>query len=315
LDDGRTWDDIAHALYCSTRTIARWVQRWQRQGLQALPGLSPGPPRRFGAAFAALLVHWVLHLTPRTFGLFRSRWCCQTLVLLLWQLHGIVVSRETVRRSLHEAHLVWRRPRPVLRRQDPLRAEKLTQLRRLLEGLPDDETVVFEDEVDLNLNPKIGSLWMPRGRQAEVVTPGDNEKCYAAGSLHWRSGKLFLTVGPKRNGERFVRHLHDLRRQLRRYTKIHVICDNAKFHYDCAAVWEFCYRYQGRVELHFLPKYAPETNPIERIWWVLHEQVTRNHQCQTLQELVDFVLGWLGERQTFTVEDEIYREPQQAQAA
>jgi len=307
LGDGRPWADIARTLYCSTRTIARWKDRFQRQGLQGLHGLPPGPPRRFGAALAGVLVHWVLHLTPRAFGLFRSRWCCQTLVLLLWRVHGVAVSRETVRRCLHEAGLVWRRPRPVLRRQDPQRAQKLAQLRQLLLNLPEDETVVFADEVDVSLNPKIGSMWMPKGRQAEVVTPGDNEKCYLAGSLHWRTGKLIVTRGPKRDGELFVAHLHDVRRRLRRYKKVHVICDNAKFHYDCWAIWEFYHHWEHRVQLHFLPKYAPECNPIERVWWHLHEEITRNHTCQTLEELVDLVLGWLADRETFVVEDGVYQ--------
>ena len=71
---------------------------------------------------------------------------------------------------------------------------------------------------------------MPRGRQAELVTPGDNDKRYLAGSLHWRGGRLFTTVGPKRNAELFVRHLAELLRRLRRYKKVHVICDSAKFH-------------------------------------------------------------------------------------
>lgn len=307
LDDGRSWDDICRALYCSSRTIARWKGRWQRQGLGGLNGLPAGPRRRFGGAWTAVVVQWVLTLTPRAFGLFRSRWCCQTVVLLLWRLHRIAVSRETVRRCLHEAQLVWRRPRPVLRRHDPRRAEKLAGLRQLLLHLPADETAVFTDEVDLNLNPKIGPMWMRRGRQAEVVTPGDNAKCYLAGSLHWRTGKLILTEGPKRDGALFVAHLHELRRRLRRYKKIHVICDNAKFHHDCWAVWEFCHRYGKRVELHFLPKYAPECNPIERVWWHLHEEITRNHTCRTLEELVDLVLGWLADRETFVVEDEVYQ--------
>jgi putative transposase len=42
-----------------------------------------------------------------------------------------------------------------------------------------------------------------------------------------------LTRGEKRDAVLFVEHLHDLRRSLRRYKKIHVICDNAKFHQDC----------------------------------------------------------------------------------
>jgi transposase len=254
-----------------------------------------------------LVVRWVTEQTPRAFGFLRSRWCCEVVALLLWRQHGLAVSRETIRRHLHQADVVWRRPRPALWRQDPDREQRLAGLRQLLLELPGDETVVFEDEVDVNLNPKVGCQWMRRGQQADVVTPGDNAKRYLAGSLHWRTGVLFTTAGPKRDGKLFVAHLHDLRRRLRRYKKIHVICDNAKFHWDCWDVWEFCHRYGDRVVLHFLPKYAPELNPIERVWWRLHEAITRNHQCQTLEELVDLALAWLTGRKYFKVEDEAYR--------
>ena len=200
-------------------------------------------------------------------------------------------------------------------RRDPNYEAILADLRSLLLHLPEDETVVFQDEVDLNLNPKIGCMWMRRCQQAEVVTPGDNKKCYLAGSLHWRTGTLLTTKGPKRDGALFVRHLHELRRRLRRYRVIHVICDNAKFHYDCWAVWEFCHQYGERVQLHFLPKYAPELNPIERVWWVLHEQITRNHQCRSLEELVDLTLAWLTDRKRFKIDTSAYNEPQLTTAA
>ena len=35
---------------------------------------------------------------------------------------------------------------------------KLAELRQTLADLPDNETAVFQDEVDLNTNPKIGSM-------------------------------------------------------------------------------------------------------------------------------------------------------------
>ena len=74
LADRWPWDDIARALYCSTRTIARWKERFQRDGLRALPGQPAGAPRRLGACWAALVVAWVLQLTPRAFGsCFRAR--------------------------------------------------------------------------------------------------------------------------------------------------------------------------------------------------------------------------------------------------
>jgi len=70
-----------------------------------------------------------------------------------------------------------------------------------------------------------------------------------------------------------------------------VICDNARFH-DCRAVRQYLAKWAGRIELHYLPKYAPETNPIERVWWHLHETITRNHRCSSINELVAEVYAW-----------------------
>jgi putative transposase len=311
LAQGLPWATITAVLFCSSRTIARWKRAFHQGRVEGLFGRRRGPAARLGARWLAVVVGWVTTRTPRAFGLLRSRWCCEVLVVLLWQRYHLDVSRETVRRHLHTAGLVWRRPRPVLRRQDPNRAQILAQLRHLLLNLPEEETVVFEDEVDINLNPKIGCMWMRRGAQAEVVTPGDNAKRYLAGSLHWRTGALITTEGARRDGALFVAHLHELRRRLRRYRVIHVICDNAKFHYDCWAVWEFCRQYGARVQLHFLPKYAPELNPIERVWWRLHEAITRNHQCQSVEELVDLAMAWLTDRKYFTVQDQAYLQTQE----
>jgi transposase len=305
LDDGCPWGQIARTLYCSTRTIARWKGRFAGHGLGALHGRPAGAPRQFGAALAALVVGWVLRLTPRAFGFVRSRWSCQMLALIVWHLHRVEVSRETVRLWLRRADLVWRRPRPVLPREDPGRAAILGELRALLRDLPDDETAVFQDEADLNLNPEVGCQWMGRGRQAPLPTPGDNQKEYLAGSLHWRTGAMFRTLGPRRDGPLFVRHLEELRRRLRRYKKIHVICDNARFHKQ-GAVRKFLAGHGNRVVLHFLPRYAPDCNPIERVWWRMREAITRNHHCQSLQELADRVLAWLTERKSFRVKDSVY---------
>ena len=309
LADGYTWSVLTAVLYCSSRTVARWKGRFDQGGVEALLGRPKGPEPFFGVRWAQLAAHWVTRLSPRAFGLLRSRWNCSLVALLLGRDYHLEVSRETVRRWLHQQEVVWRRPRPVLRRQDPRKGEILQGLRRLLLGLPDDETVVFQDEVDLNLNPKIGCMWMTRGQQAEVVTPGDNEKRYLAGSLHWRTGKLIATLGPRRDGALFTRHLDDLRHSLRRYKKIHLILDNAKFHSRSQPLYEFLGEHHERFVFHFLPKYSPELNAIERVWWVLHEQITRNHQCQTMGELVDLVFAWLAERKRFTVEDAAYHEP------
>lgn len=307
LDDRVTWALIAATLFTSTTTINRWRRRYLCDGVTAVTGCRAWRTR-VREWWLALVLRWVTERSPTGFGFVRSRWTCETLVVLLREDYRVRVSRETIRRRLRAAELVWRRPRPVLGPKDPAHAVKLGKIRALLRSLPADEVAVFQDEVDINTNPKIGSMWMRRGQQAEVVTPGNNEKRYLAGSLDWRTGRLTLTEGEQRQGRNtdlFLAHLDDLRRRYRCYRVIHVICDNAQSHH-ARRVQEYVAKHDGRVVVHYLPAYAPQTNPIERVWWHLHEEVTRNHRCRTIAELLSLVRDWLAADSTFPIETKVY---------
>ena len=64
----------------------------------------------------------------------------------------------------------------------------------------------------------------------------------------------------------------------------------------------------GRIVLHYLPKYAPETNPIERVWWHLHETITRNHRCGSIAELLNEVYTWADTHETFYLQTASFRD-------
>lgn len=307
LAQGLAWSVIVQVAFTSSSTINRWRRRFLAGGLAAVLDAPHRRPSPFAVIWINLVFRWVTSMTPRDFGFYRSRWTCNTVAILLAEDHGLNVSRETVRRWLHQKNLEYRRPRPILGPQDPRRAVKLRQIRELLRHLPANETAVFQDEVDINTNPKIGSMWMLRGQQATVVTPGTNSKRYLAGSMNWRTGEIVLTEGGKRNADLFLAHLDDLRRRYRCYRLIHVICDNAIFHTErCGKVREYLRRWGHRLKIHFLPTYAPETNPIERVWWHLHEEITRNHRCKDMEELLDLVFQWFAAAKSFAVETSIY---------
>ena len=298
--EGWTWQQIQAALFCSSDLIADTLQRFRTGRLTALL-----EEQRSSAPMPAWLEkarQWITSNSPRDFGYFRSRWSCELLAnLLAWE-RGIRLSAETVRRGLKRLGFVWRRPRPVVGPTDPEHPRKLREIQTLLAGLPSDEVAVFQDEVDVHLNPKIGSMWMQRGEQAEVTTPGNNRKCHLAGSLVWQTGRLLVSPPDwRRNTALFVAHLEDLRQRLRGWKRIHVICDNAAFH-KSRVVREYLHREGGRIELHYLPAYAPQTNPIERVWWHLHETVTRNHRCRTLEELLDQAYAWFAEHDNHLID-------------
>ncbi|MBV8317642.1 MAG: transposase [Planctomycetaceae bacterium] len=121
---------------------------------------------------------------------------------------------------------------------------------------------------------------------------------------------MFVTEGAPKQGRDtalFLAHLDELRSRLRRYRKIHhVTCASARCH-TSEAVAMYLWEHRHRIDLHLLPKSSPDCNPIERVWWNLHDRITRNHQCQSMQELLDLTFAWLGSRNPFKVEDTVYR--------
>ncbi len=53
----------------------------------------------------------------------------------------------------------------------PAYQEKMANIDAALARCDADNPVFYEDEVDIDLNPKLGADWMFRAQQKQVVTP------------------------------------------------------------------------------------------------------------------------------------------------
>ena len=174
--------------------------------------------------------------------------------------------------------------------------QRLRELRELVEDLPDDEVAVYEDEVDIHLNPKIGLDWMVRGQQKEVLTPGQNDKRYLAGALNARTGELIWAESDSKNSLLFIQLLWKLHQRYPNTKKIHVILDNYSIHSTEEVAKTLETKAGQRFALHFLPPYCPDHNKIERAWQDLHANVTRNHNASDMSELMKNVRYYLGKQ-------------------
>ncbi len=92
--------------------------------------------------------------------------------------------------------------------------------------------------------------------------------------------------------------LDKLRRTYRCHKQLHLAVDNDGSHVS-KRVEKYVEDSGGRIHLHPLPSWSPESNPVESVWWSLHEAVSRNHECEGLDELVEFAKGYLKGRQPF----------------
>jgi transposase len=161
----------------------------------------------------------------------------------------------------------------------------LAEIRRLEARASAEEPVLYSDEVDIHLNPKLGRDWMLRGHQRRVVTPGKNQKFYLAGALDVRTGRLHTTGAERKNAALFCQLLWLLATRYRRARRVHLVVDNYGIH-SAHLTKSTLAALAGRIVLHFLPPYCPDANRIERVWQDFHANVTRNHRCKTLPHLL-----------------------------
>ncbi|MCJ7931866.1 MULTISPECIES: winged helix-turn-helix domain-containing protein, partial [Aeromonas] len=98
----------------------------------------------------------LMQFSPQDFGYQRSRWCTELLAIKINRLTGLNVAASTLRRWLPRMGIVWRRPVPTLRIKDPAYQEKMANIDAALARCDADNPVFYEDEVDIDLNPKLG---------------------------------------------------------------------------------------------------------------------------------------------------------------
>ena len=290
---GHTPTEIATFLLCSRSSVYRTVEayRQDRRIAGGTAGEAPAPERALLRWQRSLLA--LLKKLPRVFGWCRTRWTCTVLALQLKVQCGYAVSRETIRRTLHQLGYAWKRARPSGRDDDPQRVSKLARIRYLIETLSHKAALFFADELDIHLLSKIGYEWMPKGTQKEVPTPGTNQKHYLAGALNYRTGRMVQVTGAKKNRFLFLDLLKALDQACpaRSYERLYVVVDNYKIH--TAKAVQTWLKAHPRVELVWLPKYCPKANPIERAFGDVHDKCTRNHQRKRLCDLVKDVLRHL----------------------
>ncbi len=293
LARGRPAAEVAAALHVARSTVYRVAARYQEAGLVGLADHREDNGPDGTDEFFLLQLRYVVGSTPQDFGWARPSWTRELLCQTLYQRTGHRVSVATMSRRLKKIGARLGRPRPVLRCpwEKSRQQRRLRRIRRLIRHLPAREVAVYADEVDIHLNPKIGFDWMLRGQQKEVVTPGKNIKRYLAGALDVRSGRLCWVSAAHKRSALFIALLRQLERTYPTARVIHVIVDNYSIH-DSRQT-QLALATMPRVRLHFLPPYSPKFNPIERVWLDLHAEVTRNHRCTSIDELMTEVERYL----------------------
>lgn len=297
LHQGMTVTDVARLLCAARSSVGRWINWFTLHGVEGLKSLRPGRAPRWPVADILQLLPLLVQRSPKDFGWLRSRWSTELLALVINRLFDVTLHRSTLHRYLRQADMVWRRAAPTLKIKDPHYEEKRLVIDQALAQEQTAHPVFYQDEVDIDLNPKIGADWMPKGQQKRIATPGQNQKHYLAGALHSGTGRVHYVSGSSKSSDLFISLLETLRRTYRRAKTITLVADNYIIHKSRKV--ERWLEENPKFRLLFLPMYSPWLNPIERLWLSLHETITRNHQCRYMWQLLKQVAQFMNAASLF----------------
>ena len=264
---GKKSPEVARDLAVARSTVVKAAKAFASEGVSGLYDRR----KRNGEAKVTdgfrRRVDQILRTTPEDFGWHRPTWTRELLRLQMMHEGWPEVAVCTMGRALAYIGARLGKPRPIVLcpwRRDQ-RERVLAGIRRLEERASAAEPVLYGDEVDIHLNPKIGRDWMPRGFQRRIVTPGKNEKFYIAGALdvthrpspHDRRGEEKRSaLLPAPVAARVALSTCNMRPSHRGQLRdLH----SARITQSTLAAL------RGRIRLHFLPPYCPDANRIERV--------------------------------------------------
>jgi transposase len=111
-----------------------------------------------------------------------------------------------------------------------------------------------------------------------------------SGALDIISKKVLVREDLSLNAESIIAFLNSLEAAYPEIRKIHVFCDNARYYKNKEVM---AHLKHSKIEMHFLPPYSPNLNPIERLWKLMNEKVLYNKYYEKFSQFKEAVLGFL----------------------
>ena len=249
---------------CRT-TIYKWLRTARRGGEKALRARKHPGRKPFLSPKQKLQVRcWINGKDPRQYGFDFGLWTRRIVAALVEERFGIQLGVTAVGRLLAALRRAYER--------DPVAIAKWVQeeyprLRARAKRV--GARIFFLDEAGVRSDQVLGRTWGLRGQTPEVPMSGRRQSVSATSAVNARGAFWWAIYSERLNATRFIEHLRAFMRG--RKGRVFLVLDRHPAHI-AKAVARYVQSLRGRLELHFLPGYAPELNPDEFVWNHLKRQ-------------------------------------------
>lgn len=143
---------------------------------------------------------------------------------------------------------------------------------------------MFEDEVIFQLSGSSTRSWAVKGKGSVVDSfPGRTSEKVLGAVTAEDNPRFHFRFAPVFNQETFGAFLKQIVRH-HPEEKVHLVLDNVRYHH-AKSLQPWLEANKARIELHFLPAYSPQFNPIERVWKATKKASVHNRYFESLDQL------------------------------
>lgn len=251
---------------CRT-TIYKWLRAARRGGEAALKARKhPGRTPTLTLRQKLQVRGWINGKDPRQYGFDFGLWTRQIVAALIEQKFGVRIGVTAVGRLLAELDITPQKPLRRAYERDPAAIKRWTT--EVFPGLRArakrvGAKIFFLDEAGVRSDQVLGRTWGLRGKTPEVATSGRRQSVSAISAVNTRGAFWYEIYTERLNASRFLELLKHFMRG--RKGPVLLVLDGHPAHI-AKAVAQYVQSLKGRLELHFLPGYAPELNPDEFVW-------------------------------------------------
>jgi len=160
---------------------------------------------------------------------------------------------------------------------------------KLKQGLPADETVCFMDGVHPTHNVQPAYGWIETGTRKEIPANSGRSRLNLSGAIDVVDHKVVIQEDKTLNAAATISFLQKIEEAYPNKKCVHLFCDNAPYYRNKEVTK---YLMTSKIQLHFLPPYSPNLNPIERLWKWMKECVIYNTYYQDVEDFRSAVLGF-----------------------
>ena len=267
IEDGEKPSAVMDSLGLCRTSIYPWLRKYHDQGIESLvEKIAAGPEPKLNEKQRQQVKRWIIGKDPRQHGFDFGLWTRRIVQTMIAEKMGVDLCLTSVGKLLASLEITPQKPLRRAYERDPVaverwRSEEYPKLKK--RAKKHGAAIFFLDEAGFQSDPPLGRTYGLKGHTPIVESSGQRQSINVISAVNAAGAFWAATYTGKLDAESFVEFLKNFLKGRR--TKVYLVVDGHPAH-KAKVVKDYVASTQGRLELHFLPPYAPDLNPDEFVW-------------------------------------------------